>query len=500
LRKSFILFGTIAAVITASLWLRASGGDYHAAAQTEANGPIRVGERLTYNISFDKFPNVAYAETYVVSRGKISGKEAIEIQSRLKSLNFLALSYLLVDTNRTTFVSPADGTTLFVKNVDNLTGAPIETVTNYVEKGGSFDLTSMLFKIRASGGSGSFTMFENDKTYTVTFQSIGTETVKSDAGDFQASVIDVKSDYLTDNGYSGLKISITSDEKAIPVQFRLKTSKGEFRAVIASIKNATPEPTPTPSASPSPTPRPTPRPTATPVAYVDNQPLSGMPFAIGENLVYSVNSGARNLGSVALSVQERKRVRDQDSLLLTATVTNAAGAEVFRATNGLRSNVNPDTLAPSDFELRFDGPLSGFNQAARFNQANSTVTVTGNPQRIDVPVGTHNILSLIYAMRLYNLSPSKVAANPVNDTRVAVFWQGRPLIFTLRPAIPQDITIGGQKISAQQINVSTGNPQLDGLSLKVWLSNDERRIPLRFSIGNYQLELVLSSAGIQPEN
>ena len=493
MRKPFIIFGTIAAAITATLWFGTAGSNFFVAAQSETNGP-RVGERLTYNISFDRFPNVAFAETYVVSRGKLGGKEAIEIQSKLKTLNFLTKGYLASDTTRTTYVSPADGTPIYVKNLDGSTGAPIETVTNYADKGGSFDLTSILFRIRASGGAGSFTMFENDKTYTVSFHNIGAETVKSDAGEFLTSIIDVKSEYLTDNGFSSLKISLTSEGNSIPVQFRLGTGKkSELRGVIASIQNATPEPTPTPSVVPTQTPKPTPRPTVTPAAYINDQPLVGMPFAIGENLVYTVTSGPRNIGTVTLSAKERKLVRDKDSLVLTATVTNAVGSDLIRNGNGFRSNVGPETLSPDDLEIRFDGPLAGFNQSARFDQARSVVTL--GKERIDVPVGTHNILSLIYAMRLYNLNLSKI--NPIKDTRVAVFWQGRAHVFTLRPLAPQEITIAGQQLLAQQINVSTGNQQLDALSLKVWLSNDERRIPLRFSIGNYKLELVLPSAGLQ---
>jgi hypothetical protein len=269
--------------------------------------------------------------------------------------------------------------------------------------------------------------------------------------------------------------------------------KSEFRGLIASIQNATPEPTPAPSVLPTQTPRPTPRPTATPTNYLNDQPLVGMPFALGESLVYTVSSGARNLGTVTLAAKERKLVRDKDSLVLTATVTNAPSAELFRMANGLRTNVSPETLAPDDIEIKFDGPLSGVNQSARFDQARSVVTL--GKERVDVPVGTHNILSLIYAMRLYDLNVGKI--NPIKDTRVAVFWQGKANVFTLRPLVPQEITIGSQKLSAQQINVSTGNPQLDGLSLKVWLTSDERRIPLRLSIGNYQLELVLASAGLQ---
>src|SRR5262245_19386390 len=52
----------------------------------DASG-IRIGERLTYSVSSDRLPNIAYAEFYAVSRGRIGDKDAIEIRSKLKTLD-----------------------------------------------------------------------------------------------------------------------------------------------------------------------------------------------------------------------------------------------------------------------------------------------------------------------------------------------------------------------------------------------------------------------------
>lgn len=471
---------------------------FHTSAQTEEQSLFRVGERLTYNVSFGKFSNVAYVETYVVSRGKLGGKDAVEIQSRVKTFDFVSAAFYLVDRSRSTFASPLSGSPLYIKDVDNNGGLPKETMVDLLKSpANGFDLNTIIYKIRMSGGAGSFTLIEGDKSYNVTFQTAGSETVKTDAGDFQTSVIDVQSEYLKENGITGFKINLSTEETFIPVLYRLKTAKGEFRAAIASIQVTAPEPTPQPVVSPTPTqtPRPTPRPSPTAEPYVENRPLSaGMPFSLGESLEYSVILGARRLGVVTLSAKERKLIGGKDSLVLNALVSRAEpGAEIFRQTNGIRSNVDPETLAPNDLDIKFDGLLAGFNQSAKFDQANSSIVVNGG-DKIDAPVGTHNLLSLVFAMRLFNLNPSKDANNPVNDTRVAVFWQGRPYIFTLRPSAAQVITIGGEKISAQQISVATGNSQLDQLLLKVWLSNDNRRIPLRFSIGAYQLDLNLAGS------
>ena len=91
------------------------------------------------------------------------------------------------------------------------------------------------------------------------------------------------------------------------------------------------------------------------------------------------------------------------------------------------------------------------------------------------------------------MKPSKDLSNPVNDTRVAVFWNARPYVFVLRPSNPDTITLDGEKVGAQMISINTSNPQLDALSIKVWLSTDDRRVPLRFTAGTFQADLVSES-------
>jgi hypothetical protein len=84
------------------------------------------------------------------------------------------------------------------------------------------------------------------------------------------------------------------------------------------------------------------------------------------------------------------------------------------------------------------------------------------------------------------------------DTRVSVFYDGQFYVFNVRPYEPEIITLNNEKISAQKITIITGNPQLDALSLKIWMSNNEKRTPLRLSIGSYQADLM-SETVVQPK-
>ncbi len=474
-------------------------------AQTTPQGsetPFRIGERLTYTVGFERFTNVAYAEIQTVSRGRIGDVDAVELRSKVKTLEFLSAAFYLIDESRTIFASPDTGLPLYVSRTQNIGGLPKEAIQNYLAAPTSnFDLVTMIYKIRHSNGSGTINIQEGEKVYPVTFQTTVNEKIKTDAGDYDTSIVTIQSEYLTENGLKDLRINFSTDEARIPVSIRFKTSKGEFRAKIASIQNLEPQVDPLPTPSPIKTPKPvgTPPPTPTPRSYIDNQPLgSDLSFELGETLEYKITSAGQPIGNFVLQAKERKQVEGADSLLLTATVTEvAAGNGLLNLNDGIKAQVNPESLGPRRLDIGFAGTLSSINQTVVFDEKTSMITFKGTNQ-VDSPVGTHSILSLAYAIRSFNLKPSKDTSNPINDTRVAVFWDTKPYIFTLRPSLADLITLQGEKVSAQLITINTGNPQLDGLNLKIWLSNDERRIPLRFSVGNFQADLV-SDKIVQPK-
>ena len=463
---------------------------------------VRLGERLTYNISFQRYDNVGYAETYAVSRGKLGESDAVELRLKFKTTGLLSAAFYQIDESRTTFASPDSGMPLLVRRRDNSGVEVKETVNNYLTSPASgLDILTLIYKARQTSGAGSFILFEKDRSYSVTFQPQGNEKVKTDAGEFDTSVSVVQSDFLSEAGILNLRVNFSTDDAHVPVAVRFKTAKGDCRISLSSIQIAESEPeaTPTPTAGLGPVPTPTPRSIPTPTPYIDNEPLAPeLGFQLGESLTFRISNGGRVLADIQLQAKERKKFSGEDALLLAATVTSAEkGNGVFNVGDSMRVQVNTETLAPRELNVRLSGPLAFLNGTAQFDQKTGIITQAGS-NRIDAPIGTHAVLSLLYAIRSFNLKPSKVPSNPVNDTRVAVFWQGRAYIFTLRPSEPGLIEFQGQKIAAQQISVNTGVAELDRAGIKIWLSNDERRLPLRLSFGSYQADLIADSK-IQPK-
>ena len=275
-----------------------------AAAQTQ----FRIGERITYSVSLDKFRDIAYAEIYTVSRGALAGKDAIELRAKLKALNLASASTPQGSEVRTTFVDPSTGMPLYGTRIEDPEGIPRETSIDY-QPSVNFDLVSLIYKIRHSGGSGAANFQEGEKVYTATFQPAGAEKVTVNAGVFDTTVISVQSQYFTDLGFREVKINISDDDARVPVLIRLMTDKKSgYRVEAASIQSIVPEPVvvSTPSPMPGISPRVSPTPARTPEPYVANEPLAPeLAFALGETLEYRVTAGGRPVGSFAMFSQAR---------------------------------------------------------------------------------------------------------------------------------------------------------------------------------------------------
>jgi hypothetical protein len=485
----------VAAMIACVVFLLAGSASAQAPADS---GRFRIGEKLTYNVSFGKFLNSVYFETDVVSRGKLSGQDVIELRSTVKTLGVVSAAFLQLDETRTVYVAPDTGLPVYIRKVITSGVEPKEAVTSYLkEPTSSFDLLSLIYKARDAKGSGTFPLVENGQHYSVTFLATATEKVKTEAGEFDTVVSNLQSEYLTANGIKEIRINFVDDDFRVPALIRVRTANGYTIASLANIQIPKPPANPSPVlVQTTPTPVAVTAPKRMPATYEDNQPISPeLGFAVGETLDYAVTESGKPIAVLTLSAKERKMFQKEDSLLLSATVKRVEpGSRLFAVGDSINVHVDPETLAPRWMEIRFAGDFKTLNKVVTFERKTGNINF-GKGEPIDSPIGTHTILSMVYAMRSFNLKPSKDPKNPVNDTRVAVFWENKPYIFVLRPEDAKEITVGGEKIAAQMVTVTTNNEKLDKQGLKVWLSAVDR-VPVRFSFGEYQADLVLTPTSL----
>ncbi|MDM7922945.1 MAG: DUF3108 domain-containing protein [Pyrinomonadaceae bacterium] len=462
-------------------------------AQTPIGPAVRIGEKITYNVSIEHLDNAAFAEFHVVSTGRLNGRDVIEMRSRVKTLNLASAALFMVDESTTTYMLPDSGLPLLTRREEGTFGLPKVTSRDFSAAPASgHDINTLLLAIRGTMQAEVYTLQADDRTGQVTVQMMGSETVRSDAGTFETSILSVQSDLLTERGISDLRVNFSNDENRIPVLFRFRTSKGNVTATAASVQVQRAEPDPQPTPQPVETPRPTPVPTPvpTPEIYVNDQPLSReLPFTLGERLDYRISTNGREIGEVTLRAESRSQFQGTDSLLLSATFNSSGSSDaLFRNGDYLRTRVDPDTLTPFLFDVRFTSAANQVSHNATFDSRTGAVMFGGTP--IEAPVGTHSVLSLLYAMRSFNLKASRDGNNPTNDTRVAVYWDGKATVFSLRPANPAAVDINGEQVQAQMVSITTNNPKLEPLTPRVWLSMDARRLPLRIELGAYRLDLV----------
>jgi hypothetical protein len=483
-------FAAFAVVAVAAMFANAQDDSTAGIEAAPAPTKFRIGEKLSYNLSFGRFLNAGHAEFAVQSRGRLRGIDVIELRSRIKTFELVSAAFFMVDETRTAYVQPESGVPIYIVKVTNTGPLPKETAYDFFKiPTTSFDLLTFFYRLRESGGVGSFNLTENERLHTVTLTPSGSERVRTDVGELETNVSDVQSDLFGGLAVKDVQIGLTADDHKYPVFLRFKTPKGVFRATLASI--TLPEPVvirPTPA--PTPVPTPVAKPSPTPDVYVDNMSLlPELGFQIGEVLQYRVAANGLPAGIVTLNARERKRINNLDTLVLNAVVTaGAAGADALRPGDTIENFVHPDTLAPRYSVSRFASVFPSLNQTLTFDTQGGGVS-TGGKTIVDAPIGTHTVLSMLYAMRSFNLKPSKNPSNPVNDTRVAVFWGDKPMIWTLRPSNPEEIVINGEKFAAQLITFTTGDDMLDKLGLKVWLGAEDR-VPLRFAAGGYTADLV----------
>lgn len=465
-------------------------------AQSAARPVFRIGERITFNVAIEHLDNAAFAEMWVVSAGKLGSQDAVELRLRMKTLNLASAALYMVDDAYTTFASPTTGMPLYSRYEDQSSGLPKAVIRdNQAAAAQAYDLPTLIYAIRAAGPGGTFSMQSGDRVYSVATSATPGVSMRTDAGTFETTGVTVQSDFLAERGISEMVVLLSNDEQRIPAGIRFRTLKGEVRATVASIQSIVPgvdaSPTPSPVAVQTPRPTPAPTPVPTPLPYVDDQPLSpDLPFVLGENLEYRITMGGQEVGRAVLRVDSRRQFNGADSLLLSAILRDApVGSAAFRAGDRLQSWVDPITLVPRQFTVNLGSAAGVVDQTAVFDPVTGMISVAGATP-FEAPVGTHSVLSLLYAMRSFNLKPSRDNTNPTNDTRVAVFWNGKATVFSLRPGAPELIEIGGAKIQAQPVSITTNNEQLEQFSPKVWLSDGVRRTPLKIALGPYELLLT----------
>jgi hypothetical protein len=472
--------------------------------------PYRVGEQLTYNVAFSNFPTAAHVQLRVNGRGQYFGREGFELHAHVETSGIVAAALYALNNTYTTYVEPSTGLPFRALQTVQEAGRTEETMR---DSGGAFDFLSAVYRLRAlplaPGAIYTINVQHGGVVYPAEVRVTGRELVKTSVGSSNAVVaqVRVRSNEAADD--YRIHLYFTDDEQHVPVLITARHRVGEIRAELASAELLTETQMPPGTSSPlvatlpqpGATPPPGPPGAAGPPAASPTPPrtsaaATALPFKPGEQLNFNffLGAGTQPVGTGSFQVRARANYYGRDGLLLSAVLqSSGAGATLFPVSDQLNSYVDATTVHP----FRAEQSLQEGPRRARWvvsTDQNGGVALFDDGTRLDIPVGTHDLLSVFYAIRSLDLSPGKRHA-------YSLIVNKRPRQLAVVPLRRGMIMLGAQKINAVEVALSTDDPKTVILNLRLWVSTDGRAIPLRLTadtpLGPVRADLAIIPTSLQ---
>ncbi|HEX8559032.1 MAG TPA: DUF3108 domain-containing protein [Pyrinomonadaceae bacterium] len=493
--------------------------------------PYRVGERLTYTVSFSSFPTAAHVETRVTERGPLYDREGVELRAHVETIGVISAALYALNNDYATVVDPSTGMPYRAQQSIRQ-GGRIQSVTqdynaplgdSALSPGrespvtpGSFDLLSALYRVRAlplaQGATYLLNARHGETAYVAEVKVVGRENLKTNVGSSNAIVaqVRVRGDQQADD--YRLRLYFSDDELHLPLLITARHSGGEIRVELASaevlnggaaLPAASLTPTP-PAATPTPAQQPQaaqpgagPRPgAATTPGAAAVAPPAEPPFRPGEQLNFNffLGAGAQPVGTASFLVRPRARYFNREGLHLVANLqTVGPGQALFPVSDQISSYVDASSVLPFRTELS----LAEGQRRARFvvsaDQASGSLLFEDGT-RVEAPVGTHDLLSVFYALRSFDLTPGK-------RNGVSLLINKRPRLLFVTALRAATLQLGGQQIPAVELALQTSDPDGDKLALRLWISTDKRRLPLRLTaqtpLGPVRADLAIIPTALQ---
>ena len=451
-----------------------------------SQSPYRVGERLTYNVSYSTFPSAAHVEVEVVSRGNFFGRDAIQLRAHVETTGVVNVALFAINNDYVSYIDPNTGLPFRTEESARDAIKAASAVQDFNQPAGNdaipakqrgypgtYDLVSAFYRARAlplaNGAVYNFSVRGDATDYSAELRVVGRDVIRTNVGSFQAIVTHVK---LNSSVIKNMKIYFSDDERRVPVLMTARVSNGDLTAELAGSEIVAPPteaPTPVPQVVAGPLPTPTPRPNA---SSLD----ANSPFNVGEQLNYQIFLGTNNtaMGLASFQVRGRSRYFERDGVYLTVTAqTTGAAARLFVAKDQIDSYVDPKGMFPYRTVLNLLEGQRRVNETFTVSQETGTAT-SDRGARIEMPVGTHDYVSFFYALRTFNLAPKKRSA-------VSVLVENKPLMVFVDFIKRETIQMGDRQVPAIALSITTDDAEADKYQFRMWVSDDRRRLPLRIT-------------------
>lgn len=475
--------------------------------------PYRVGEKLTYNVSFSNFADAGHVELLVADAGQYFNRAGVVLRAHLQTSGVVSAALLSLNQDFYSYITPENGQPYRTQQVihegeiasrnisadynQTASAAPVrDPKQTAVVAGGEFDFLAALYRFRAFPltvkGTYALNVRQGATLYRATLRVLGRMNVKTNVGTFPALETEITTDNASANTYRP-RIYFTVDDRHVPLLIKLRHSNGDITAQLAGSefiprtkKNAPAGPAPTISDSDdigdevgtAMRPDSTSRTVSMSLGVPGNdKKLGSWPFLLGEQLNYNVylTRIKEPVGTVTYEVTQRAPYNKKDALTLTVLAqTNAALQKIFTAREQITSIVDFSTLLPLRSEMNMQEGRDKTVQQLNWDQDKGQVMAVSGGPRVEIPVGTHDYLSLFYALRSLNLTPKK-------RTAVALLINNRPRTLFIESLKTDTIELGNLKVPALHLALTLDDGAPDRYVLRMWVSDDARRLPLRMT-------------------
>lgn len=459
--------------------------------------PFRVGELLSFNVSWASYGTAARLEMEVVDQGGFFGQEGLQLRSRVETVAEVRSLFVQLDNQYTSYVqipsllphrlenSIRRGSRQINETViidQRSRNARFDDDSSVSLQSESFDLTSLVYALRmrnpAVGAKEKFSALYGKEVWELDLEARERERIQTQTGSYDAVRLE-----LSAKGRSKYRVRLwlSTDEQRLPVLISARLPFGDVRAELSSISH-----------------RARPKPILSKEKFSEGPKGSeelyakleqGRPFAVGERLNYDVSwASFVTVGQASFAVRQRGWIGEQKVIeLVGEATTTGAARSLIDVNDQLTSLVDVRTLVPVRTETRLREGSRSKQVTANYNSADGSVRLTNGTQ-LKVAAGTLDFISLFYSVRASDLKPGTTSSYNLLSAN------HRPVTLIFKVIKQESVTVPFGTLPALHLDVL----DRDGKQViaQVWISNDTRRLPLYLAVRTRfgELRFQLTSA------
>ena len=216
-------------------------------------------------------------------------------------------------------------------------------------------------------------------------------------------------------------------------------------------------------------------------------------FQVGEQLTYEISWLNMTAGTAVMAVSDAGMEGDRPlAKLMTTAQSRPVISKFFPVDNRVESIVDPATLLPEHLFFKRREGKKKEDIEYTFHQKDGKVTVVkgGETETVEMPPGTQDVISCLYFAR------SALSFLPGSSLTMNVFHDKKNRKLDVR--VEEIETVSGPWGEVEAARVLVVMP-FQGLflnqgNIRVWFTNDDRRIPVRMKakviIGSIVADLV----------